>query len=298
MNRLLLLLCLLLCSTSLMAQTADDVLHQFEGHYIFHGTDPYCEAPDKRPCFYYECDIQADDSQLMLTGFIGNVASQQRPYYVGTYRPEDGTIRFVCGGNEDGESVYDDNNYRYFLYDFTLTPGTDDDGHLTLCNKSSFMFYAAKAGNWPRASYSSLTFTKDATLPQWNGNINHLNAPTTIDDLLTYTIEFENSHSIAAAPTDIMGLVYDSNGELYAFALVDGVIDAFGSMSIRESRATIRFVRVDEYAESQKAAAKAGASKAAPAAHTPGWVTVIFKANSFVIDGQLIDYDIVKEYQL
>lgn len=301
MNRLLLLLCLLCCSVSLSAQTADDALQQFEGHYIFHGIEPTCEAPALRPCYYYECDIEAVGEQLQLTGFVGSVNSKDHPYYVGTYNPDNASIRFVCGGNEDGESVYDANNYRYFLYDFTLNVGSDAEGRLTLSRPGLFMFYTANQGNWPRASYSGLTFTKGATLPQWNGNILHPNTPVTIDDLLTYTIEFENSHSITAAPTDIMGLVYNTDGELYALALVDGIVDPIGSMSIRESRATIHFVRVDDNAasaDSQKAAAKAQAPRTAPASHTPGRVTVIFKANSFVIDGQLINYDIVQEYDL
>lgn len=306
MNRLLLLICLIWCSAALSAQTADEALQQFEGHYIFHGTEPNCEAPALRPCYYYECDIQTLGEQLLLTGFVGNVDSKERPFYVGTYNPDNATIRFVCGGNEDGESVYDANNYRYFLYDFTLNVGSDAEGRLTLSRPGLFMFYAANLGNWPRASYSGLTFTKGATLPHWNGNILHPNTPATLDDLLTYTIEFENSHSIAAAPTDIMGLIYDADGQLYAFALVDGVIDAFGSMKIRESRATIHFVRVGDYAESAEStdsqkAAKAQivkGAKVAPAAHTPGHATVIFKANSFIIDGQLIDYDIVQEYDL
>lgn len=302
MNRLLLLLSLICCCTALMAQSNEDALRQFEGQYLFHGTEPACEAPSKRPNYYYECDIQARDEQLLLTGFVGSVNSKEHPYYLGTYNPDNATIHFVCGGNEDGESVYDVSNNRYFLYDFTLNVGTDAEGRLTLTHPGLFMFYAANEGNWPRASYAAFTFTKDAPLPHWNGNILHHNSPVTIDDLLTYTIEFENAHSIAAAPTDVMGLIYDADGELYALALVDGIIDAIGSMSIRESRATVHFIRVDDdSANSQKAITKAKAAqgaKIAPPSHTPGRITVIFKANGFVIDGELINYDIVQEYDL
>lgn len=298
MNRLLLLISLIFCSVSLTAQTTDDALRQFEGHYIFHGTDPTCEAPDLVPCYYYECDIQAINDHLQLTGFIGEVDSNEHSCYVGTYNPDNATIHFVCGGNEDGESVYDFDGYRYFLYDFTVNVGSDAEGHLTLTRPGYFMFYAEKKGNWPRASYSSLTFTKDAILPVWNSNIKLPTSPTSIEDLLCYTIEFENAHSIAASGHDVMGLIYSPDGELYAMALVNGIVDVFGTMRIRESRATINFVRLADLTTTQQAAATASAGRTVPACHTPGYATVIFKAKSFKVDGQLINYDIVHEYKL
>lgn len=298
MNRLLLLFCLICCGAALSAQNADEALQQFEGHYIFHGSDPACEHPALRPYYYYECDIQTIDGQLMLTGFVGNVDNRERPYYLGSYNADNATIRFVCGGNEDGENVYGNDGCRYFLYDFTLNVGSDDEGRLTLSRPGLFMFYAASNNNWPRASYSSLTFTKNATLPQWNGNILHPNTPSTIDDLLTYTIEFEYAHSIAAANSDIMGLIYDADGNLYALALVNGIIDAVGSMSIRENQATICFVRLADLSAAEQTVVRASAGKSAPASHSPGRTTVIFKAKSFRVDGKLITEDIVREYDL
>ena len=300
MNRLLLAIALLLPCTTLSAQTTDtpevgdDVLRQFEGNYLFHGTDPSCESLYLAPNSYYECRIEVCDGQLHMTGFIGDVDNEEFPYYTGTYHPEDGTISFICGPDADGECVRDADDYRYYLYDFTLGTTTDSEGRLTLTRPGEFWFYAQQQRNWKRASYSSLTFTKDAPLPVWNGNINHLTTAETIDDLLTYTLVFENAHKIEASGRDITGVIYDSEGNPYAMAIVNGVIDAIGSLTIRESRATIQFVRMADLNSQQR--------KQAPAHIDSNGVgnkaVVYFAPKSFKVDGRLITDPIRREYQL
>lgn len=291
----------LICSFSLLsAQTAPaeaDALLQFEGTYLFHGTDAHCDAVVRTPNNYYECNVMAVGNELRLTGFVGNIDSKEQPYFKGTYNAEEQTVYFCCGPDADGDNIYDADGYRYFVYDFTLNVGTDSEGRLTLSRPGPFWFYASLNDAWPRASYSSLTFTKDAPLPVWNGNIiQHVSEPSTLDDLLTYTIEFENAHKVSAGQSSIMGYIFDENGELYALAMVDGIIDAIGSLQVRESRATIHFVRLsDNGVDGADSRPLAGQNKR-PA--TPGQATVIFGKNGFVIDGNVLTKEIVQTVQL
>lgn len=292
----------LICSTAtLSAQTAptadEEPLRQFEGNYLFYGTDAHCDAVACRPNNYYECSIQAVGQELRLTGFVGYVDSREQPYFKGTYNPDEQTIYFCCGPEADGENIYDEYNNRYFVYDFTLNVGADAEGRLTLSWPGPFWFYASHRDAWPRASYSSLTFTKDAPLPVWNGNINHLNPdPSTLDDLLTYTIEFENAHKVVAADTDIQGYIFSEDGQLYALAMVDGVIDAIGSLTIHESRATIHFARISDFEVDDADSRPLAGQNKRPA--TPGQATVIFRKNSFCVDGQVIKQEIIKTFNL
>lgn len=228
-----------------------------------------------------------------MTGFIGDVQNDTFPYYTGTYNPADGTISFICGPDIDGESVSDADNYRYYLYDFTLRASTDADGRLTLSRPGEFWFYAKQQRNWRRASYSSLTFTKDAALPEWNGNINHLTDAETIDDLLTYTLEFENAHKVQASGFDITGIIYDAEGSPYAMAIVNGVTDAIGSLTIRESRATIRFVKTADLNSQQRRQLPSRIDVAAA-----NKAVVYFAPKSFKIDGRLISDAIRREVLL
>lgn len=299
MNKTLLSLALLLPCTTLSAQTtdtpevSDDVLRQFEGNYLFHGTNPACEAPLLAPNNYYECHIEACEGQLRMTGFIGDVLNESFPYYTGTYHPADGTISFICGPDIDGESVYDESNYCYYLYDFTLNVTTDADDRLTLYRPGEFWFYAKQQRNWRRASYSSLTFTKGATLPVWNGNINHLTTAETIDDLLTYTLEFENAHKIEASGFDITGIIYDATGRPYAMAIVNGIVDAIGSLTIRESRATIHFVKTANLSPQQRRQLPAHIDASAA-----NKAVVYFSPKSFKVDGQIVNDAIRREVLL
>lgn len=301
MTRLITTFALLCFSSVLFAQTPSEAdaeaLRQFEGTYLFHGTDAHCDAVSRRPCSFYECSVAVVGDELRLTGFVGNIDNQEQPYFKGTYNPDAQTIYFCCGPEADGDNIYDADGYRYFVYDFTLNVGTDADGRLTLSRPGPFWFYASLNNEWPRASYSSLTFTKGAPLPTWNGNIiHHVAEPTTLDELLTYTIEFENAHKVAATDTDIQACIFDENGELYALAFVDGIIDAIGSLQLRESCATIHFVRLaDNGVDGADSRPLAGQNKR-PA--TPGQATVLFRKNSFKVDGNVVREEIVKTVQL
>lgn len=301
MDRLLTTFALLCSTVALSAQTApatdNEQLRQFEGNYLFHGTDPHCDAIAGKPYSYYECNVVAMGDELRLTGFVGDIDSQEQPYFKGVYNADEKTIYFSCGPDADGESIYDEEHRRFFVYDFTLNVGTDADGRLTLSRPGPFWFYASLNNNWPRASYSSLTFTKDAPMPVWNGNIiHHVAEPTTLDELLTYTIEFENARKVSAANTSIQGYIFDEDGELFALAMVDGVIDAIGSLQISESCATIHFVRLTDFdVDGADSRPLAGQNKR-PA--TPGMATVLFRRNGFSVDGNIIKEDIVRTYSL
>lgn len=301
MNRLLTTFALLCSTAALSAQTLpatdNEQLRQFEGAYLFHGTDPHCDAIAGRPYSYYECHVVAVGDELRLTGFVGDIDSEEQPYFKGVYNADEKSIYFSCGPDADGESIYDEEQRRFFVYDFTLNVSTDADGRLTLSRPGPFWFYASINNNWPRASYSSLTFTKDAPMPVWNGNINHLNPdPTSLDELLTYTIEFENAHKVSSADTSIQGYIFNEDGELFALTMVDGVIDAIGSLKTFESRATIHFVRLSDFSVDDADSRPLAGLNKRPA--TPGMATVLFRRNSFKVDGNIVQEDIVHQFRL
>lgn len=304
MNRLIIALALIAANlTPLAAQTTTDdasadnaALRQFEGNYLFCGTNPTCEAPELAPDFYYECAITAVDDHLQLTGFIGNVDNEAFPCYTGTYHPDDGTITFHCGPDADGESVTSADFRRYYLYDFTLHVSRDAEGRTTLTRPGIFYFYAQQKRNWLHATYNGLTFTKDAPKPVWNGNINYPDSPTSIDDLLCYTLEFENAYQVAATGFDVMGFIFDAEGQPYAIAVANGTFDAYGSATFRQCRATIRFVRIADLTPQQQQSARATAPTLPKADEAPASATVVFAAKSFKVDGRIIDHEIVRAY--
>lgn len=298
MTRTLLFIGFVLGALHLGAQTADDALRQFEGDYLFHGSIPYCEVAECTPASFYECSIKAVDGQLRLAGLVGKVDNRDFPYYTGTYRPDEGTVHFFCGEEHEGDNVYDASGYRYYIYDFTLQIGTDDEGRLTLTQPGTFYFYAYNKGNWPRATYAGFTLTKDAELPHWNGNINHLTTASTLDELLTYTLEFENAHKVQASGYDIQGFIFDQNGAPYAIAMVNGFIDAFGSLTVRENIATIRFVRFDDLNPQSQQLATSYSRLVGFMPPTPGQATVLFTAKSFKVDDTLIKEKIVKTFDI
>lgn len=300
MHRLLLIIALLCSFATTRAQSPADTnageLSQFEGTYLFHGTDPHCDFISLSPHFYYECDIRAVEGKLRMTGFMGSIDNPDCPYYTGTYNPDEGTIYFYCGPDADGESIYDDDGTRFYVYDFTLNVGTDTEGRITLTRPGIFYFYAQRNNQWGHASFSNLSFTKDAPTPEWNGNIDDKNDPATLDDLLCYTIEFENAYKVEASGSDIRGFIYGEDGHLYAIAEVNGIIDAFGSLKIRDCRATVCFVKLEDLNPRLKDSILLGQLSPRPA--TPGQATVVFSARSFKIDGRLLDEEIVRTYDL
>lgn len=296
MLRILTTLCLAIVALVASAQASDEV-RALEGRYLFVGTDPYCPAIEREPAIFYECNITANDKgQLLLTGFIGEVDNAAAPYYTGTYDPETKSIYFCCGADADGERVTDADGFRYFIYDFTLRVGTDDEGRTTLSHTGPFWFYVSKRKEWLRASYNGLTFIKDAPLPTWNGNIIQPTHAASIDDLLTYSIEFEDAHRIAASGYDIQGIIYDEDGHPYAIALVNGIVDAFGSMYARASKAVICFERFTDLNPQLSPAVLAAMRTTRPA--TPGQATVVFRGKSFKIDGTLIQEELVNVIDL
>lgn len=304
MLRILTILCCLAITTfAASAQVSDasaqvsDELQALEGNYLFTGSTPACSDTRLCPETFYECNITANDKgQLLLTGFIGNVDNQDFPYYTGTYNPETQSIYFYCGADNDGEKVIDRYGVNYFVYDFTLNIGKDDEGRTTLSYNSPFWFYVLQNTKWLRASYSALTFTKDVPRPTWNGRIIQSSHADSIDDLLTYSITFETAHNIAAASSDILGIIYNENGQPYAIILVNGTRDAFGSMEVRSSTATFSFVRLSDINSKFSSPFLDIPSTTRPV--TPGQATVVFLPKSFIIDGILIQDEITNVIDL
>lgn len=285
------ILCLALFATTATAQTADE-LQALEGSYLFEGTAPFCEAKEFRPSTYYNCNITADaEGHLHLTGFVGEVDSEEQPYFVGTYDADKKAITFCCGPDGDGEKISDRNGYCYFIYDFTLTVGTDKEGRTTLSSDSPFWFYAQKDRQWHRASYDALTFTKGAQQPTWDSYIDHPEEVEDINALLDYKVFFKDASNISVSDLDIMGLIYDENGHLYAIAVINAIFNVYGSFSANGNIATIQFHPLSALDPQVAVPALVEMFPDRPA--TPGQATVVFRPRGFIIDDYLLTKEIV-----
>lgn len=296
MTRFLIAICLALVTGSAWAQIPEE-FSAFAGKYIFHGTSAFCETADHTPQDYYECSITTDaDNHLRLTGFVGNVDNDNRPYFLGTYDAEHKKVTFSCGPEDEGENIYDEEGRRYFIYSFTLDSYIDDEDSVALTSHGPFWFYTKKDGKWLRASYDGLSFTKEMPTTVWNGNIIQPSTAQTIDDLLNYPIVFENARHIAPSNMGVMGMIYDETGNPYAYVFVQGGSDSMGSMKQRGPKVTITFKRYSDLAAQSAPAPFKASRETRPA--TPGQATVVFFAKSFIIDGKLYDKEIINVVDL
>ena len=129
----------------------------------------------------------------------------------------------------------------------------------------------------------------------WNGNVKYSEAAS-VEDLLSFTVEFEEAASVEASGYDVLGVVF--NGvEPYAVVLANGVFDAFGSMKVEGSKATFGFQKIAELDVNAQAAAKANIAKIGSFQPQTGKASVVFAGKSFVVDGQLITDILCNEYE-
>ena len=131
---------------------------------------------------------------------------------------------------------------------------------------------------------------------EWNGNIILPETASSLDDLLSYTVEFEYADEVKAAAGDILGAIFDGENP-YAIALANGEFNVFGDVDFNGSKATVQFVKISDLNAELQASAKAAAARIGGFAPTAGTATVAFAKHSFKVDSQLVDL-ITKSYDL
>ena len=131
---------------------------------------------------------------------------------------------------------------------------------------------------------------------QWNGKVNVPQTAGSIDDLLTYTVEFEEAAKVAQSGFGMLAVVFDEIGNPYAI-----VFDALaGSAEYDHSKVTLHFQKFSDLNAQLKALAETGVKKVAAHATTEaGVATVVIAGKSLKIDGNYLYTDNIKhEYLL
>lgn len=212
-------------STSEAGGTEENILDQFAGKYLFTGSNPSCQEDALAPAANYQCEITVSGDELHMTGFLGDVDDDNTPYYTGTYNEVLGTIYFKCVDADNGCYVVDPaTGIYYYIYDFTLTVGENEAGHITLSRDGVFNFYAY-GSDWVTASYSSLLFEKDGVLPDEPEDPVDLSF---FDGTYTFTGTGAQSDYTPATPADTYQCTITSEGgKLYMTGLL-GTVDSNG----------------------------------------------------------------------
>lgn len=291
MFRLFLTICLAIVTSTASAQSSID-MRVFEGKYVFTGTSPFCDAEEHTPKGSYDCNITADtDGHLRLTGFVGNVDSEEKPYFQGVYDAERKRITFSCGPEGDGENIYDESGRRYFVYDFSLNVYIDDTDSIAFSHRGPFWFYTMKDDKWVHASYDGMCFTKDMVNTAWNGKTIEPITTRMLEDLLEYTIRFEKAASAAIQKDEFAAVIFNEDGFPYALALLNDSISNGGAADARRAKVTVRFHTLAEFDSSViDATSNLFEYRGYP---TPGQVAVVFRKGSFFVDGELLEEELI-----
>ena len=274
-------------------------LLKYAGNYLFIGKNPQSNEEAYATEEYYDCEITVYGDELHLTGFIGEVEGKM-PYLVGKYDAENNRIKFSHPG-ADGGFIAAENGISYYVdYFFVDVEGEEGAYVLNRTTSAPFTFYAYD-GNYTKCSYDGFCFVQNGERPVepagWNGEIILPETAATIDDLLTYTVEFEEAKAVRAAGTDILGVVFEENGNPYAIALCNGTFDVFGGVQFNGGKATVEFVKIAALNAQLQESAKSAAARIGGFA-TVGKASVVFASKSFVVDDELVTDMIVKEYEL
>ena len=106
----------------------------------------------------YEVEIYMENDELRMVGFLGTPTdyNYEDSYFVGKWDEEAGTITF--GDGAAGCYTYDGDIW-YYVSDFKLVVGEDENGNITLTKDGTWHFYGY-GEDWLDASYSSLKFVK------------------------------------------------------------------------------------------------------------------------------------------
>lgn len=124
---------------------------------------------------------------------------------------------------------------------------------------------------------------------EWTGEILAANEAASIDELIEgYTLTFEEALSVEASNYDVLGAIYDENGQPVAIATCNGVFDVYGGIEVEGDKATISFTRLSDLTAPQQQLARAAAFKLGGFVQPQaGEALVVFGKNSFLVDGKL-----------
>lgn len=276
-------------------------LSKLVGDYLFHGVGAYNNDPETEilPEEYYEVSIEAVDGKLHMTGLLGNVYSD--PYcYVGTYNTTDNTVTFsVPTYYNYGYVMVTD--YDYFLINdsFTLNVVEGEDGSLKFVKEDGWEFLFG--WSWYKAGYTgAVELIKDGKIPAeptgWNGEVLFPEA-TSIDDLLSCTLEFDGAEVVTASNHDVLGVIYDETGDPYAIAMGNEVYSVFGGVSSEANKVSVNFVKIAELNANLQDSARKAAARIGNFQSGNGSACVAFASKSFKVDGVLVDDVIAHKYE-
>lgn len=130
----------------------------------------------------------------------------------------------------------------------------------------------------------------------WNGKVNFPEAANSIDDLLSYTIEFEEAASISKSGLGVLAGVFDENGDPYAIIFSD----IAGEVEYGHDKVTLKFEKFSDIkAERQPALASSIKKALGSGIGTSGAATVVIGSKSFRIDDSYLYTDMIRrEYTL
>lgn len=133
---------------------------------------------------------------------------------------------------------------------------------------------------------------------EWNGNIAFTEAPSDIDELLDFDLEFEEARTVEAAPYGVLGAIFDETGDAYAVVLGERFVAE--PLTADEGKVTVHFTKIaDIAAELQPAAAQVAKRALGLGGSAAAKAKVVICGKSFLVDGENVYTDvIVKNYEL
>lgn len=133
---------------------------------------------------------------------------------------------------------------------------------------------------------------------EWNGNVAYTEAPSDIDELLDFDLEFEEARTVEEAPYGVLGAIFDETGDAYAVVFGNRYADA--PFTAEEGKVTVHFTKIaDIEAELQPAAKKVANRALGLGGSAPAKAKVVICGKSFLVDGENVYGDIiVKNYNL
>lgn len=124
----------------------------------------------------------------------------------------------------------------------------------------------------------------------WNGNVTYPSSAASIDDLLDYSITFEEAAAVESSGFGVIAVLFDEKGDLNAIML-DPIA---GSVDFEHDKANLHFVKISELNASLAAMAHGAASKIGAAINAgTSTATVVVAGKSFKIDSKYLYTDII-----
>lgn len=146
--------------------------------------------------------------------------------------------------------------------------------------------------------YAASEFTTSSVTPafregydgQWNGKLLYPTTAGTIDDLLDFTLTFEEAASVEASGFGVLAVIFDDKDNPYAICF-EGI---GGNVSFLGDQATLHFVKISDLNAQLAAAAKGMTAKVKGAVGSrSGQATVVVASKSLKIDKKYLYTDMI-----